>query len=43
MNFDGRQDGLETLEFQLVPEVSLAVNDAPVLLQEAVGRVLQRL
>lgn len=27
MNFDGRQEGLETPEFQLVPEVSLVVND----------------
>lgn len=31
MNFDGRQKGWETLEPQLVPEVSPVVNDAPVL------------
>lgn len=28
---------METLEFQLVPEVSLAVNDTPVLLQGSSG------
>lgn len=43
MNFDGRQEGLETLEFQLVPEVSLVVNDALVLLQGAAGCILRRL
>lgn len=43
MNFDGRQEGLETLEFQLVPEVSLVVNDARVLLRGAVGCILRRL
>ena len=40
MNFDGRQEGLKTLEFQLVPEVSLVVNDTPVLLQGSSGLYL---
>lgn len=43
MNFDGRQEGLETLEFQLVPEVSLVVNDTPVLLQGSSGLYLAEL
>lgn len=42
MNFDGRQEGLETLEFQLVPEVSLVVNDTPVLLQGSSGLCLTK-
>lgn len=42
MNFDGRQEGLETLEFQLVPEVSLVVNDTPVLLQGSSGLCLAK-
>lgn len=37
MNFDGRQEGLETPEPWLVPEVSLVVNDHPVLLQGSSG------
>lgn len=40
MNFDGRQGGLETLELQLVPEVSLVVNDTLVLLQGSSGLCL---
>lgn len=42
MNFDGRQGGLETLEFQLVPEVSLVVNSTPVLLQGSSGLCLAK-
>lgn len=42
MNFDGRQEGLETLEFRLVPEVSLVVNDTPVLLQGSSGLCLAK-
>ena len=42
MNFDGRQEGLETLEFQLVPEVSLVVNDTRVLLQGSSGLCLAK-
>lgn len=40
MNFDGRREGLETLKPQLVPEVSLVVNDAVVLLQGSSGLYL---
>jgi hypothetical protein len=42
MNFDGREEGLETLEFQLVPEVSLVVNDTLVLLQGSSGLYLSK-
>lgn len=42
MNFDGRQEGLETLEFQLVPEVSSVVNDTPVLPQGSSGLYLAK-
>lgn len=33
MNFDGRQEELKTVELQLMPEVSLVVNDAVAFLR----------